>query len=114
MPTKLFQPAIAFIATLLQLTSASGAASSPQILEDAEQIRISTPTLESVIRKKGYVTGIFGGTFLDRKSGFRDAGFGLDIVDWLMEPGSDRDYLKELPGDLPYEFGNLYHGKTAK
>ena len=47
-------------------------------------------------------------------TGFRDAGFGLDIVDWIMEPGSDEAYRDKLPGDLPYLFNNRYHGKRPK
>mgnify|MGYP003347610391 CR=1 FL=1 len=43
-----------------------------------------------------------------------DLGFGLDIVDWIMEPGSDEAYRDKLAGDLPYVFNNLYHGKVAK
>ena len=43
-----------------------------------------------------------------------DAGFGLDIVDWLMEPGSDAAYRDHLSGDLTYDFNNLVHGKRAK
>ena len=108
-------PAARLAATLLTLlTPAAVAAPAPDLSENDEQIRISTPTIEAVVRKKGYVTGIFGGSFLDKKTGFRDAGFGLEIVDWIMEPGSDQAYRKELPGDLPYEFGNLHHGKTPK
>ncbi len=41
-------------------------------------------------------------------------GFGLDIVDWLMEPGSDESYRDQLPKDLRYEFNNLFHGRIAK
>lgn len=85
-----------------------------EVTEDAEQIKLSTPKLAAVVRKKGYVSGIAGGTFLDKKSGFRDAGFGLDIVDWIMESGSDEAYRDNLPGDLAYEFNNLFHGKTPK
>src|SRR6266850_2097049 len=85
-----------------------------EINENDQEIRIGTSTLEAVVHKKGYVTGIAGGTFLDRKTGFRDAGYGLDIVDWIMEPGSDETYRHELKGDLPYEFNNAWHGKTPK
>jgi len=60
------------------------------------------------------VTGICGGTFLDKQTGFHDVGYGLDIVDWIMEPGSDEAYRGQLPGDLAYQFNNLYHGKTPK
>src|SRR3989442_14821275 len=85
-----------------------------QVSEDDERIVISTPTLDAVVRKKGYVTGVAAGSFLDQKSGFRDAGYGLDIVDWIMEPGSDEVYRDQLPGDLAYQFNNLWHGKTPK
>jgi hypothetical protein len=84
------------------------------VSEDAERIRITSPALEASIRKKGYVSGIEGGSLLDRRTGFRDAGFGLAIVDWLMEPGSDAAYRDQLPGDLAYEFGNLVHGNRPK
>src|SRR3989440_506822 len=85
-----------------------------QVSEDTERIVISSPALDAVVRKKGYVTGVAAGSFLDKKSGFRDAGYGLDIVDWIMEPGSDEAYRDQLKGDLVYLFNNSYHGKTAK
>jgi hypothetical protein len=85
-----------------------------KVTEDHEQIRIQGSTLEASIRKQGYVSGIAGGSLFDRKTGFRDVGFGLDIVDWIMEPGSDEAYRDKLAGDLPYLFNNAYHGKRAK
>ena len=85
-----------------------------QVVENTNEIRISSAQLDAVIHKRGYVTGVAGGTFLDKKSGFHDAGFGLDIVDWIMEPGSDAEYRSQLQGDLPYDFNNLYHGKRPK
>jgi hypothetical protein len=94
--------------------SAFPAGDPPRAAENDEQIEIRTSALEAVVRKKGYVTGVAGGTLLDRKTGFRDAGFGLDIVDWIMEPGSDEAYRDQLPGDLAYTFNNLFHGKTPK
>jgi hypothetical protein len=84
------------------------------IQETDQRISISTPELEAAVNKKGYVTGIAGGSFLDKKSGFRDAGFGLDIVDWIMESGSDESYRDQLDKELIYRFNNAYHGKTAK
>ena len=90
------------------------AANGFHVSEDDERILISSPALAAEIRKKGYVTGVAAGSFLDKKSGFRDAGYGLDIVDWIMEPGSDEAYRDQLPGDLAYHFNNAYHGKTAK
>ncbi len=84
------------------------------ITENAAEVRIAGSAVEAVIRKQGYVSGVAGGSFLDKKTGFRDAGFGLDIVDWLMEPGSDEAYRDRLTGDLRYEFNNLVHGKIPK
>jgi len=84
------------------------------ITENENEIRIVTPELEAAVRKKGYVTGIAAGSLLDKKTGSRDLGYGLDIVDWIMEPGSDEAYRDKLPGDLPYVFGNAWHGKRPK
>ena len=54
------------------------------------------------------------GSLVDKKTGFRDAGFGLDIVDWIMEPGSDEAYRGQLDPELVYDFNNSYHGKRPK
>jgi hypothetical protein len=85
-----------------------------QISEDEQQITLATPELEAVVRKKGYVSGLAAGKLVDKKTGFHDAGFGLDIVDWIMEPGSDESYRDELPEEMVYRFGNAYHGNIAK
>jgi hypothetical protein len=85
-----------------------------RVEESDARITIATPQLEAAINKKGYVTGIAGGSFVDKQTGFHDAGFGLDIVDWIMEPGSDEGYRDQLPKEMVYQFGNAYHGKTAK
>ena len=56
----------------------SGAQKSPfQLIEDDSQIKLTTDRLEAVIRKKGYVSGIAAGSFLNKRTGFRDAGHGL-------------------------------------
>ena len=85
-----------------------------EVLESAEQITLTTPHLQAAIRKQGYVSGVAAGSLLDRKSGFRDVGYGLDIVDWIMEPGSDEAYRDELDEELIYRFNTPYHGKTPK
>ena len=79
-----------------------------------DRITLATPQLEAAIRKRGYVSGVAAGSFLDKKTGFRDAGFGLDIVDWIMEPGSDEAYREQLTPELVYQFNNPYHGSTPK
>src|SRR5687768_15983607 len=96
------------------LPSAASAAEPFEITENEKEIKIVSPELEAVIRKQGYVSGVAAGSFLDKKTGFRDAGFGLDIVDWIMEPGSDEQYREKLPDHMVYQFGNDYHGKTPK
>jgi hypothetical protein len=101
-------------AALSLLATRSVQAESFQVTEDDNEIRIVTEHLEATIRKKGYVSGVAGGTFVDKKTGFRDVGFGLDIVDWIMEPGSDEAYRDKLPEHMVYQFGNDYHGRSPK
>ena len=86
-----------------------------EVTETDEAIQIATDQLEAAIRKQGYVSGVARQSFLDRKTGFRDAGFGLDIVDWIMEPGSDEAYRDQLgPEQVVYHFNDMVHGKRAK
>src|SRR5436190_21373603 len=85
-----------------------------RISESDAEIKLSLDTLEAVIRKQGYVTGVAAQSLLDKKTGFRDAGYGLDIVDWIMEPRSDEAYRDQLDKELVYKFNNEYHGKTPK
>jgi hypothetical protein len=104
---------IAFILAGTLIAAQTGAGPF-EVREDSERIHIAGALLEASIRKSGYVSGVEAQSFLDKKTGFRDLGFGLDIVDWIMEPGSDEAYRSRLPGDLAYHFDNLYHGKRAK
>lgn len=105
---------IPIVAALPVLVVVAAAAAAPPLAEDDDRIRIVGDALHASIKKRGYVSGVEGGTLLDVKTGARDLGFGLDIVDWIMEPGSDETYRDQLPGDLPYAFNNLYHGKRPK
>ena len=84
------------------------------VRETEDEIQIATPQLEAAIRKKGYVTGVKAQSFVDKKTGAKDLGFGLDIADWIMEPGSDEAYRDQLPKEMVYAFGNEYHGKSPK
>jgi hypothetical protein len=99
--------------TLVCLTQAARA-NEFTVKEKSDEFAVDSSTLEFTIRSKGYVTGVKANSFLDKKTGFRDLGFGLDIVDWIMEPGSDEAYRDQLNPELVYKFGNEYHGKTAK
>jgi hypothetical protein len=104
----------AMIGVVVMAVSARAAEHGFTITEDAQEIRIVGPVLEAAVRKTGYVSGVKAGSLLDVKTGARDLGFGLDIIDWIMEPGSDEAYREKLPGDLPYVFGNLWHGQRPK
>lgn len=71
----------------------------PKVTEDDRAIKVETDMLEAVIPKKNpkhWMTGIEKGTFLDKKTGFREVGDGLMVIDWLMEPGSDAEWSKDV------------------
>jgi len=85
-----------------------------ELTETDDQIKIVTPQLEAAVVKKGYVSGVAHQSFLDKKTGFRDPGSGLDIVDFLLEPGSDQPYRNKLSAELTYTANVLYHGKRHK
>ena len=75
--------------SILLVVFPSGAQKFPfRLIEDENQIKLDTDRLEAVIRKKGYVSGVAGGTFLDKKTGFRDAGHGLSIADFILVQGA--------------------------
>ena len=95
-------------------SQAAAPAGGYEVTEDEQQIRIETPQLMAAVCQRGYTSGVARQSLLDKKTGFRDAGFGLDIVDWLMEPGSDEAYRDKLPKELLYHTGNLYHGNIPK
>jgi hypothetical protein len=75
-----------------------------------DRIAVETPRLRAEIATRGYVSGIAAGSFLDRKTGARDLGFGLSIVDFLLEPAPEGEAVPEGQ----YDFGNLVHGDIPK
>lgn len=80
-----------------------------KVEETDDYVQIETDALEARIRKKGYVSGIAAGSFLDKKTGARDQGFGLHIMDFLMAPGwRDDGYPRDakLHGNLPKHYGH--------
>ena len=82
-------------------------AQSPKVHQTDAYIEIKTDLIEAQIRKKGYVSGTAAGTFLDKKTGLRDLGFGLHIMDFLMAPGwADDGYPRDrkFHGDLPKHY----------
>src|SRR3954452_18397697 len=93
-----------YVGLLLVLAQATPAQSGKgpewaHVIEDDRAIKIETDKLEAVIPKKNpkhWMTGIEKGSFLDKATGFREVGDGLMVVDWLMEPGSDEAWSKEV------------------
>ena len=78
-----------------------------KVEEKEEYILIETDALKAKIQKKGYVSGIARNSFLDKKTGARDEGFGLHIMDFLMAPGwRDDGYLRDpkVHGNLPKHY----------
>ena len=71
-----------------------------------ERIVIATDRLAAEVWPKGYVSGVKANTLVDKATGARDSSFGLDIVDFLLQPG-------KREGD-PYHFGDKLHGKIPK
>src|SRR6478735_3595648 len=81
------------------LAAPAGDDSWARVTEDDRAIKIETDKLEAVIPKKNpkqWMTGIEKGSFLDKTTGFREVGDGLMVIDWLMEPGSDEAWGKEV------------------
>jgi hypothetical protein len=79
----------------------------PIVREVKDGLEIETDQLVAKVSSKGYVSGIAQGSFLDKKTGARDLGFGLHIMDFLMAPGwRDDGYPrdKKVHGDLPKHF----------
>ncbi len=75
--------------------------------EKPDYVQVDTDVLQARIRKKGYVSGVEAGSLLDKKTGARDAGFGLHIMDFLMAPGWRDDGYSQDPkvhGRLPKHY----------
>ncbi|MGH7173377.1 MAG: hypothetical protein ACRELG_24095 [Gemmataceae bacterium] len=78
-----------------------------KVQETDRDIRMETDCLKARINKKGYVSGVAAGTFVDKKSGAHEIGFGLHIMDFLMAPGwRDDGYPRaaKVHGNLPKHY----------
>jgi hypothetical protein len=100
---------LCFVLSSIFVALHSTAAQEPaiKVQENADEITIDTGALQAKIRKKGYVSGIAAGSLLDKKTGARDAGFGLHIMDFLLGPGwKDDSYGREpkYHGNLPKHY----------
>ena len=78
-----------------------------RVRQTDDYVEVDTDALQARVNKKGYVSGIAAGTFLDKKTGARDPGFGLHIMDFLMAPGwRDDGYPRDVKvhGNLPKHY----------
>jgi hypothetical protein len=92
---------------LYPLSAAAEPKAKIQVRQTAEHLEIDTDCLQARIRKKGYVSGIEQGSFLDKKTKARELGFGLHIMDFLMAPGwRDDGYPRDpkVHGNLPKHY----------
>jgi hypothetical protein len=83
------------------------AADAPVVRTGDDFVEVETDALVARIKTKGYVSGTAAGGLLDKKTGARDAGFGLHVMDFLLAPGWRADgYLRDpkLHGDLPKHY----------
>ena len=103
-------PSRAALFVSLLIPTAFAAAEEPKkirVEQTEDFIQIDTDALQARIRKKGYVSGIDKASLLDKKTGARDLGFGLHIMDFLMAPGwRDDGYLRDakVHGNLPKHY----------
>jgi hypothetical protein len=95
-------------ALLVVVTVLPGQADAPIKVQETDAfIQIDTDALQARISKKGYVSGIAQNSFLDKKTGAREQGFGLHIMDFLLAPGwRDDGYLRDpkIHGNLPKHY----------
>ena len=85
-------------------------------------IAVENDHYEAAIHTEGYVSGVAGGTFIDKKTGTNDHSFGLDIVDFLLEPALQFAKLEAEMGiqatyyflaSAPYDLFSVAGGKIA-
>ena len=77
------------------------------VKESDDKVEIETDALKAAVLKKGYVSGVAEQSFLDKRTGARDLGYGLHIADFLLAPGwRDDGYTREkkIHGDLPKHY----------
>jgi hypothetical protein len=73
---------------------------------EGSTIHIETDAIKADIRTEGYTSGVAAGTFIDKKTGARDVGFGLSIVDFLLEPADPTQPVEAGQ----YEYGGKFAG----
>jgi hypothetical protein len=99
--------ALSLFVLILTATALCAQDRAPTVVETDDYVQIDANALQAKVRKKGYVSGIAAGSLLDKKTGVRDQGFGLHIMDFLLGPGWRDDGYKRDPkihGNLPKHY----------
>jgi hypothetical protein len=73
-------------------------------------VRVETKHYYALVPTEGYVSGVAAGSFVDKATGATDLGFGLSIVDFLLEPTDPKAPVPEGQ----YHFGDKLHGNIPK
>lgn len=79
---------------------------------EGSRILIETSFYRAAINTAGYVSGVQANSFEDKRTGARDLGFGLSIVDFLLEPSSAEK--KNEVGQYELGTDHPYHGNIPK
>lgn len=77
------------------------------VRETDDAVEIETDAIAASVRKRDYVSGVAERSFLDKRTGAREIGFGLHIMDFLMAPGWRDDAYERDPklhGELPKHY----------
>ena len=80
------------------------------IAQAGSELHIDTRCYSAIIATEGYTSGVQGGALVDKATGARDLGHGLDIADFLLEPAAG----KAQDAEFPYHSGDLPHGDIDK
>jgi hypothetical protein len=95
-------------AWLVILSGVVPPADSPiKVVQTDTYLQIDTDALQARINTRGYVSGVAKESFLDKKTGAKEVGFGLHIMDFLMAPGwRDDGYPRDpkVHGNLPKHY----------
>ena len=75
-----------------------------------DELHIETDRYTAALALTGYTSGVRAGSFRDRETGAVDLGFGLDIVDFLLEPEAG----KSQDPAMSYPSGDAFHGNLRK
>ena len=74
------KPFLPFLFTAAFVAASAVADSTFQIQPAEDRINVTGEALDFAVKTKGYCTGIAAGSLVDKKTGFRDLGYGLDRV----------------------------------